>query len=468
MTRDGNSSKIQKFFSKPGRQAPPVAADDPVLLELQQILLEGTSLARNQPKGPVSTQVNLQDLSIEELEALLARKKAEQARLNPTRPFSNSNQFSPNSSSLSARFRSDSPLFQTGPAGADTNFTNSALEDAPSRRFAPASLVATVPVVQPKTVPVKKNGPLQVARNFAGYMLEVLVIVAVLALTGNWLFQQLGINLNLFAPAQVSDLLVAPSRSEGLFLSAQAAGTIALPPTATAAPTATVAPLAAPTVTVAPTATTAPLPTATAAPDLSPVALMPIASPDATATIEATPSPEPTATPTDGRTDGAAVAVAPTPTPAIVQPIKQSLEQGAATPKTPPSPPTRLVIPKIGVDTSVEEVTIDLGTWQVADFVAGHHQGTAMPGQNGNMVLVGHRDIRGSIFLRLNELQKGDEFQVFTATSSYRYIITEVRVVEPTEVSVLNPTLDPTATLITCTPIGLANHRLVLKAALEK
>jgi len=453
LTRDGNSSKFQKFFSKPGRQAPPVAADDPVLLELQQILLEGTSLARNQEKS----QVNLQDLSIEELEALLARKKAEQARHNPTRNFSNSNQFSPDSSSLSARFRPDPTLFQAGPAGAGNNFTNSAIEDAPSRRFAPASLVATVPVVQPKTVPVKKNGPFQVARNFAGYVLEILVIVAALGLAGNWLFQQFGINLNLFAPAQVSDLLVAPSRSEGLFLSAQAAGTIALPPTVTAAPTVTVAP------TVAPTATAAPLPTATVVAGLSPVAIMPSASPDATATIEATPTPSPEAT-----AEPAAVAVAPTPTPAIVQPIKQSLEQGAATPKTPPSPPTRLVIPKIGVDTAVEEVTINLGTWQVADFVAGHHQGTAMPGQNGNMVLVGHRDIRGSVFLRLNELQKGDEFQVFTANSSYRYIITEVRVVEPTEVSVLNPTIDPTATLITCTPIGLATHRLVLKAALEK
>lgn len=460
MTRDGISSKILKFFPKPGRQTPLVAADDPVLLELQQILLEGTSLARNQ----VSPQVNLQDLSIEELEALLARKKAEQTRFNPTRPFSNSYPFSPDSSSLSARFRPDSPLYQAGPVGAANHFTNSAIEDAPSRRFAPASLVATAPVVQPKAVAVKKNGPFQLVRNFAGYVLEVLVIVAALGLAGNWLFQQFGINLNFFAPPQVSELLVAPSRSEGLFLSAQAAGTIALPPTATAAPTPTVAPMVTPM--VAPTATAAPLPTATVAPDLSPVALMPSVSPDATSTIEATPSPEATATPTEAVT--AAVAVAPTPTPAIVQPVKQSLAQGAATPKTPPGPPTRLVIPKIGVDTAVEEVTINLGTWQVADFVAGHNQGTAMPGQNGNMVLVGHRDIRGSIFLRLNELQKGDEFQVFTATSSYRYIITEVRVVEPTEVSVLNPTLDPTATLITCTPIGLATHRLVLKAVLEK
>ena len=427
MTRNGKTSNKRYFFSKPGGPAAEIAADDPDLIELQQILLEGTSLARPKP--------NMQDLSVEELEALLARKKAEQARLQPSASQPVKSYPAPNSplsSSLGARFRPESPLFQAEPAGAENNPGNNVNDEGPGRRFAPASLVATMPVVQPKVFLPKKSGPLQTARNLVGYALEVLVIVAALALAGNWLLQQAGINLNFFAPAQMTDLLVAPSRSEGLFLSAQAAGTIVLPPTATPAPTAT------------------PVPTATALPDLSPVAILP------TATPEATPTPAP------------AFAVAPTPTPAVVQPIKQSLAQGAATPKPPPSPAKRLVIPKIGVDTAVEEVTINLGTWQVADFVAGHNQGTAMPGQNGNMVLVGHRDIRGSIFLRLNELQKGDEFQVFTDTSSYRYIITEVREVAPTEISVLNPTLDPTATLITCTPIGLATHRLVLKATLEK
>ncbi len=423
MTRNGNSSKKRYFFSKPGGPPAEIAADDPDLIELQQILLEGTSLARPKP--------GVQDLSVEELEALLARKKAEQARLQPSafqpvKSYPTPN--SPLSSSLGARFRPESPLFEAEPAGAENN----PIGDGPGRRFAPASLVATVPPAEPKAGMPTKSGPLQAAWNLVGYALEVLVIVTALGLAGNWLLQQAGINLNFLAPSQMTDFLVAPSRSEGLFLSAQAAGTIALPPTATAAPTVT------------------PLPAATALPDLSPVAIPP------TATPEATPTPTP------------AFAVAPTPTPAIVQPIKQSLAQGAATPKPPPSPAKRLVIPKIGVDTAVEEVTINLGTWQVADFVAGHNQGTAMPGQNGNMVLVGHRDIRGSIFLRLNELQKGDEFQVFTDTSSYRYIITEVREVLPTEVSVLNPTLDPTATLITCTPIGLATHRLVLKAALVK
>lgn len=458
MTRNGKLPKQRLFFTSSGRPFE-IAPDDPDLLEVQQILLEGTSLARPKP----SPEVNLHDLSVEELEKILVRKKAELGQLQPAvavstqrvNPVPTPN--SPISPSLSARFRPESPLFQAEPANAESrqafgfaspDFPDlDFLKDEPGRRFAPATLVAMAPVAPAKSSSPRKSGPFQSTRNAVGYVLEVLVIVAALGLAGNWLLQQSGINLNFFAPAQVSDLLVAPSRPEGLFLNAQAAGTIALPPTATPAP---------------PTATATVAPTPITLPDFSPVAILPTVVPEKTAVPEAIATPEATATSTP------ALAVAPTPTPAVVQPVKQSVAQGAATPQPPPGPPKRLVIPKIGVDTKVEEVTINLGTWQVADWVAGHHEGTAMPGQNGNMVLVGHRDIRGSIFLRLNELQKGDEFQVFTDTASYRYVITEVREVAPTEVSVLNPTLDPTATLITCTPIGLATHRLVLKAALEK
>jgi sortase A len=400
---------------------------DPDLLELQQILLEGTSLARPRP--------NLNDLSVEELEALLAQKKAEQARQQPpsrlnagSKPIGNP--VGPKSVALtqvppglSARFQATSPLYQAETA-------NSPIEDAPTARFAPASLV---PAPVELAAPVKPPGPFQRARNLLGYTLEVLVVIAAIGLSGNWLLQQAGVNLYLSGPAPVADFSVAPSRSEGLFLSAHAGGQIALPPTAIPA-----------------TATALP-PTPTALPDLSPVVILP-------------PTPGPTLTPLPTQ----AAAIAPTPTPAIVPPVRQSVAEGAATPAPPPAPARRLIIPRIGLDTPVQEVTVNLGTWQVADFVAGHNQGTALPGQPGNMVLVGHRDIRGSIFLRLNELQKGDDFKVITDNASYRYIITEVKEVAPTEVSVMAPTVDPTATLITCTPVGLATRRLILKAVLVK
>jgi sortase A len=130
------------------------------------------------------------------------------------------------------------------------------------------------------------------------------------------------------------------------------------------------------------------------------------------------------------------------------------------------SPPTRLVIPKIGLDTGVKEVTVKLGSWQVADYAAGHNLGTAYPGEIGNMVLAGHRDIRGNVFLRLPELQAGDQFQVYSNAGVFRYQVTSVFEVDPNDISVMNPSPESIATLITCTPLGTSARRLIVRAKL--
>jgi sortase A len=179
--------------------------------------------------------------------------------------------------------------------------------------------------------------------------------------------------------------------------------------------------------------------------------------------VATSPTPLPTNTPA-----GSAPIVAPTPTPVVVQPKPTASGKEPLRPDEASTiPARRLVIPRIELDMVVKEVTIDLDTWQVADFAVGHHLGTANPGQVGNMVLVGHRDVRGSVFLRLNELQAGDDFKVFTDKAVYRYIVTGISEVAPTEVDVMSPTSDPTATLITCTPIGYATRRLIVKARLQ-
>ncbi len=291
-------------------------------------------------------------------------------------------------------------------------------EPTATARFEPASLTAQARR-QPRPRKVWRNQPI---RNLIGYSLEIIVLLAALVVLGNWALQQAGISWNVLGAAPVADYAVSPSRAEGIFLKAQAAGAIPLSPTARPNPIPTFGPTVG----------------------------------QATAPVAPTPPPSPL------------VAVAPTPTPAIVPPILQSLAEGAAPPPPPVSPARRLLIPRLGLDTPVREVTVNLGNWQVADDAAGHHLGTAMPGQVGNMVLAGHRDIRGSIFLRLNELQKGDQFRVVTDTAIYRYVVTEVYEVAPSQVEVMAPTPDPTATLITCTPVGLATRRLIIKARLEK
>jgi sortase A len=64
-------------------------------------------------------------------------------------------------------------------------------------------------------------------------------------------------------------------------------------------------------------------------------------------------------------------------------------------------------------------------------------------------------------------LDEGDEVIIYTQTQAYTYTIVEMRIVEPTEVSVMDPTHEPTATLISCYPYLVDTQRIVVIAALE-
>ncbi len=153
------------------------------------------------------------------------------------------------------------------------------------------------------------------------------------------------------------------------------------------------------------------------------------------------------------RTDAAAAVPtpAPTPTPNLGQRYQ---------------PPTRLVIPRIDLDSPVVEVGIVDGAWEVAKYAVGHHLGTALPGQPGNLVLSGHRGLYGAPFKRLPELKIGDEILVYDALGRvFRYRVAQMVEVWPTQVEVMYPTRDPTITLITCTEYD--TKRLVVRGVLE-
>ncbi|MBQ9519251.1 MAG: class D sortase, partial [Firmicutes bacterium] len=97
----------------------------------------------------------------------------------------------------------------------------------------------------------------------------------------------------------------------------------------------------------------------------------------------------------------------------------------------------------------------------------GHFPNTAMPGQIGNFAVVGHRSYRyGAYFNRLDELQPGDTVRVKTVDGIFTYCVDSKSVVEPTDLSVLDPTDTATMTLVTCTPIRTATHRLIVKGHL--
>lgn len=105
--------------------------------------------------------------------------------------------------------------------------------------------------------------------------------------------------------------------------------------------------------------------------------------------------------------------------------------------------------------------------WEALKRGVGQHIGSADPGQNGNLVLTGHDDIYGEVFRELDQLEPGDVVEVFTATRSYTYVITETQIVEPTDVHVMNATPEATLTLISCYPYRIDTQRIVVFAELE-
>lgn len=93
-----------------------------------------------------------------------------------------------------------------------------------------------------------------------------------------------------------------------------------------------------------------------------------------------------------------------------------------------------------------------------------------LPGVGTNFVLAGHRSFTpGKHFSRLNELVRGDEVTIQTASGSFTYIVERSFLVEPDDLSVLDaPPNVSELTLITCEPMRDPTHRLIVKALLVK
>jgi sortase A len=100
----------------------------------------------------------------------------------------------------------------------------------------------------------------------------------------------------------------------------------------------------------------------------------------------------------------------------------------------------------------------------------GHLPETALPGEPGNCVLTGHRSYtRGRIFNRLDEVEIGEEIVVETSEKKYTYRVADVFIVEPGDPSILEyEEGEEVITLVTCHPIYVASHRLIVRGILEK
>jgi len=198
-----------------------------------------------------------------------------------------------------------------------------------------------------------------------------------------------------------------------------------------------------------------------------------------TEVAETLPSPTPippTMVPAPTAAELSTPVVSPTPEPEPVVPTPTPVVRPPAS-----SPPTRLVIPKIGVDIPVVPVgikTVNEGgnskvVWADVPNAGGFHQSSAYPGYPGNTVINGHRDILGSVFRHLDQLDVGDEIVLYVADVAYRYDVAETLVLPETFASAeqraenlqyIGYIPEERLTLVTCTPVGLATHRLLVIA----
>lgn len=148
--------------------------------------------------------------------------------------------------------------------------------------------------------------------------------------------------------------------------------------------------------------------------------------------------------------------------PQHLKPLVQSLAN-IPIPTPGPEQATRIQIPAIGVDAPI----VQGDGWEQLKKGVGQHIGSADPGDKGNVVLSAHNDIFGEIFRDLDRLQPGDEITIYTNQRAYSYIVSDSKVVEPTQVDIMDSTSQPTLTLISCYPYLVDNQRIAVITRLQ-
>lgn len=135
--------------------------------------------------------------------------------------------------------------------------------------------------------------------------------------------------------------------------------------------------------------------------------------------------------------------------------------------------PDRVLIPTLNVDAPLITDMRDTAESKVqASLEHGvvNFGPTSLPGQ-GNAVVVGHssNDVWKPgdykfVFALLERMKPGDKIYVVYKNTRYTYTVASTKVVQPTDISVLQPTGKSQLTLITCTPVGTSLRRFVVIA----
>lgn len=122
----------------------------------------------------------------------------------------------------------------------------------------------------------------------------------------------------------------------------------------------------------------------------------------------------------------------------------------------------RISIPEIDADLPIYHGTSEATLLEGV----GHLYGTSLPvgGEGTHSVLTAHSGMADAVlFTYLNDLELGDTFDIEVYGERLTYEINEITVVEPHETETLVPEAgEDLVTLVTCTPIGINSHRLLV------
>jgi LPXTG-site transpeptidase (sortase) family protein len=146
-----------------------------------------------------------------------------------------------------------------------------------------------------------------------------------------------------------------------------------------------------------------------------------------------------------------------------------------------PIPAVRIIIPKIGVNAKIVEVELreisqgarTVYAWDVPAYAVGHHDTSAYPTEQDNIVLTGHNNTLGQVFRRLDALEPGDEIFLYTVDDEYAYTVESKDKVLALGAAASDiakhsrytaPTSEETLTLVSCWPWATYTHRIYIVA----
>lgn len=169
----------------------------------------------------------------------------------------------------------------------------------------------------------------------------------------------------------------------------------------------------------------------------------------------ATPTPE-----------GIAQAVIPAPT-STPTPV------ATATPEVPSNPNNTIAMADLGISAPITwDVSFDTKVQnKILPNSTIHLAGTAHPGQHGVVAISGHSSnypwIKGAyntVFAPLGKAKVDQIIEINYNNTLYRYQVTKVFVIKPTDTQYLADNGKDVLRLFTCTPIGTNLNRLVVEA----